>query len=922
MRQAFLTLLVGCLALIATAQTDNTVYVEKFLTPGGTLGQAVAAAQATCNPSSICTVVFDPSLASHPTGTLPPACPRCTWRGYQEPTSTNGYLFSGLPNQSPQGHWADRWYYANFGGKYTSPTGGSLINFHALYNTVTFPMPGWDWGNVPHGPEGWTWRHWYTLKANSFGAGGFSGLVEMFYQYGKGDTDDLYNYYFSRGGTTGTSDQGTIGIGSQGGEEPQTFVSYWDSNSADRPTTGNVSTASSGPRACVSDCSVQVATSSAGGPVSGPALGDRLPFIDTSQKLIDDAHIQRIINGTGEIPGTIILDSNSVPVSTAWGTLTADCNAPAAPHAPQPAGVGTASETCSVNLDGIGQWGNSPGSFVKNEPVCFSGQNHETAIITDAGTPTAGTQTITVSVGGGHEAGSVVMQGGLCGSAYLDVVVNGGSGGVGQGSAPLKTPVDVLGAISRNTLVWRRFAYGYPPGADSFRMGNLILGSFRVGSVSSTSAGAVSMKLLAGGETSWAPPLRGGTVYLDTSNPALNGQCGAFTINLQDSTASCTKSAITSRQTAPQGTIALNCTLPGCSANPYGNGDVNVYAGSQIIDAQDQKTGVIDGRDFLMEPNSWTWHDGDKVEVDHHPSADFTGNFTNLSVMNPGASWQGVQATLNGTGIESPLSTASPYIQGDSTFWGVNETSYRDYAYYGGTAGMPLGLSFFGPVRTLLTSFHAPQIGQPAIALGAPYAEGGVGGSSDPNYWNPLLELLDSKGRPHGMAYYWSSDQFVDMSESDENHFRALYQYEPGAGPSSPGCDRNRGGWYGCKAVDTYNASSYAHGQLQGITPPLTSVSTSAIYSPSLLDISGTISNVVAVATSFRCSARPTFTLEDCGTSTSCSSPTPLGSVTLTAANTITKSAASAALTSGHYLVWRLTAGSCSELQIQASAAY
>ena len=63
---------------------------------------------------------------------------------------------------------------------------------------------------------------------------------------------------------------------------------------------------------------------------------------------------------------------------------------------------------------------------------------------------------------------------------------------------------------------------------------------------------------------------------------------------------------------------------------------------------------------------------------------------------------------------------------------------------------------------------------------------------------------------------------------------------------------------------------------------------------------------------------------EDCGTSAgTCSSPTALASVTLTAANTITTgTVTSSALTTGHYFVFATTAGACTVLNATGSAEY
>lgn len=69
------------------AQTDNTVYVKNF--SGSTVGEMTTAAQAACNPSLTCIVVFDPSLASYSQGTLPAPCGTCIWEDYRVPGTLN-----------------------------------------------------------------------------------------------------------------------------------------------------------------------------------------------------------------------------------------------------------------------------------------------------------------------------------------------------------------------------------------------------------------------------------------------------------------------------------------------------------------------------------------------------------------------------------------------------------------------------------------------------------------------------------------------------------------------------------------------------------------------------------------------------------------------------------------------------------------
>ena len=83
------------------------------------------------------------------------------------------------------------------------------------------------------------------------------------------------------------------------------------------------------------------------------------------------------------------------------------------------------------------------------------------------------------------------------------------------------------------------------------------------------------------------------------------------------------------------------------------------------------------------------------------------------------------------------------------------------------------------------------------------------------------------------------------------------------------------------------------------------------------------VDNITAAASSFTCTVNPVLTLLDCGTSVGdCTAGTvTLGSVTVTALNTITVGTVShAAIAAGHYWAWETTAGACSILSIVGTA--
>lgn len=82
-----------------------------------------------------------------------------------------------------------------------------------------------------------------------------------------------------------------------------------------------------------------------------------------------------------------------------------------------------------------------------------------------------------------------------------------------------------------------------------------------------------------------------------------------------------------------------------------------------------------------------------------------------------------------------------------------------------------------------------------------------------------------------------------------------------------------------------------------------------------------TVDNIEASAVLFTCAGNPTITLFECGTSSTCASPTTIGTVTVTASGQVFDgSITSAAITAGDYVAWAITAGTCTSLDIAATS--
>jgi hypothetical protein len=83
---------------------------------------------------------------------------------------------------------------------------------------------------------------------------------------------------------------------------------------------------------------------------------------------------------------------------------------------------------------------------------------------------------------------------------------------------------------------------------------------------------------------------------------------------------------------------------------------------------------------------------------------------------------------------------------------------------------------------------------------------------------------------------------------------------------------------------------------------------------------------MTAIASSYTCSTSPVFSIQDCGTSTTCASPTTLSSVTINAVNTFahntTAFGPTVAIGQGHYWMIKVTTGTCTTLSAAGSVEY
>lgn len=117
----------------------------------------------------------------------------------------------------------------------------------------------------------------------------------------------------------------------------------------------------------------------------------------------------------------------------------------------------------------------------------------------------------------------------------------------------------------------------------------------------------------------------------------------------------------------------------------------------------------------------------------------------------------------------------------------------------------------------------------------------------------------------------------------------------------------------GGTAVTDYQNFSFQPGLLTAVT------STKGVFAKSVKAL--TVDNIEASAITFVCAVNPVVTMYECGTDASCASPTTIGSATITASGqAFDGSISNAAIAAGHYLGWAISSGTCTSIDLSATA--
>lgn len=147
------------------------------------------------------------------------------------------------------------------------------------------------------------------------------------------------------------------------------------------------------------------------------------------------------------------------------------------------------------------------------------------------------------------------------------------------------------------------------------------------------------------------------------------------------------------------------------------------------------------------------------------------------------------------------------------------------------------------------------------------------------------------------------------------------------SGPGVESCTTATSSQIGCAkfgtgmAVSAGNVTSNAEDTISFQPGLLTSVTnTKGVFGKFVK--TSTVDNIEASAILFTCVSNPTITLYECGTSATCSvSPTTIGFAIVTTTGTVVDgSITSATITAGDYVAWAISAGTCTSLDISATA--
>jgi hypothetical protein len=243
---------------------------------------------------------------------------------------------------------------------------------------------------------GWTITHVIEAPHIVFGTSGIDQYQSAnVVKNGTGDLAGLYLYVYG-GGRSAQEDEGVTGITVESGEINGYFHGTIASGAGPGSTSLTLTDTPSVPHDWKSTCDGCMLLDISKGKIAGNLNGKAAPLPGTFLMQLPTANVS--VNGA----------SSSLPLTRAWCTLTA-----AVPPTTT-AGVGT-SRTVGCTLGTIG--GSTP-SFRSGQIATIAGKFYpEQVMITNAGQPSGGVQTLTFAARNPNPAGSLLFQGGIAGQS-------------------------------------------------------------------------------------------------------------------------------------------------------------------------------------------------------------------------------------------------------------------------------------------------------------------------------------------------------------------------------------------------------------------------------------------------------------------------------------------------------------------------
>ena len=633
-------------------------------------------------------------LGSSPTAIASCASGATNQTCVSDPTyaSTEQYSLSAMiPNVPSQFHFQDLrggimtnfmhdWGYAglNFGtgagmfdaflnDGFVPSSGGNSITHDGHDFAMVDTTPGWSEGSPRNvGSVGWYSSRLLSILNNSNASGILEGVALNQTKYGSGDNAAMYMIVNGFGGCRHPSDE------------------------CQKPYAGNsVQGTFAATAACATGCtagSTQV--------TSTPIIGGG-PFWGTGRMYVDSSNSPTVTSVTNIAastlgPGSTITVAATVPVSNAWGTLSANCVVARNTTPPTFA----TSQTCSVTV--VGGTG-----FDTTHLICFKSlqglnQSHECTIPTAVANPTGPTATVTMPLRFSHSSGTYLFQGGMAGYGLENIWATTVAGGGILNN--LRYLFDVVGSTSTSTIEvgqWVTTGFNFVP------FNHTIYDFANLSTLSNS--GTTVTATVAGGGTLSSPSQynKGKFIIAGSTGGALDGTCTnvVFTNTLNFT---CTIAGLTGSHTSVSATATL-ASSAGIALNA-----INLWPMAEVIDVQNESlTPPAPDGTLTFEPNIVNPHPGDTLEETQDVSMKIQGETLGITMNNPFGITAGLAIGGGGRGMvggqggpSAPASLAIGMAAPDT-----------EYVGQGGTQLPPNAIGLQGAYYLGVSTVEAPTGG-------------------------------------------------------------------------------------------------------------------------------------------------------------------------------------------------------------------